>query len=409
MKRRVKTFLAVAFAAVAGAAAVGRFPEVPAQPVTVAAGGDELAAAYATPTDVAEGKRVAQFSCSRCHGITGISTTPELPHIASQRAAYLHLELRMYKQGGRGDNAMSTAVKFMSDDSLMKAAAYYASLDPPQPAAGSAKGAAAKPDPLQSGKAAVATCAGCHGENGVSKTAGTPSLAGLDPQYLVAATAAYKNAQRKSDLMGPMVAALSEADMSNIALFYALQKPAKAATPAPGDAAAGKAASAACAGCHGEQGVSTAPTTPSLAGQDAQYLAAAVHAYKQGDRKNEMMKGPAAPLDERAMKDLAAYYAAQTPHAPKVRKPLTAAELEERCDRCHGANGNSIDPRVPALASQRADYLEKALKAYRNATRKSTAMAAMSDMLSESDVDSVAAYYARQKARPVVYVRLPGK
>ncbi|MGZ5113037.1 MAG: c-type cytochrome [Usitatibacter sp.] len=406
----MRTLLIAAFGFVAGAAGVGYFPGVGAQPASFTpSGGDELRAVYATAPDVAEGKRVAESSCKGCHGITGISTTKEVPHIAGQRAGYLHAELRIYKQGARGESPMANAVKLLSDDALMKAAAYYATLDPAQPAAAAAKAASAKPDPVQAGKAASAGCAGCHGENGVSKTPGMPSLVGLDPKYIAAAIAAYKSGQRKNDLMKSLVAALSDADVNNIALFYALQKPAAAQSAAPGDAAAGKAASAACAGCHGEQGVSGTATTPSLAGQEAQYFAAALRSYKDGARSNDLMKAPAASLDDRAVKDLAAYYATQPPQAPKVRKPMTADELAERCDRCHGVNGNSIDPRSPALAAQRADYLEKALHAYRKGTRKSTAMAAMSEMLSETDVESIAAHYSRQKARAVVYVQVPGK
>jgi cytochrome c553 len=36
--------------------------------------------------------------------------TADVPHLAGQRAAYLHFELRAYKSGTRGDNAMSAAV-----------------------------------------------------------------------------------------------------------------------------------------------------------------------------------------------------------------------------------------------------------------------------------------------------------
>ena len=42
---------------------------------------------------------------------------------------------------------------------------------------------------------------------------------------------------------------------------------------------------------------------------------------------------------------------------PKVRLPVTTAELATRCDRCHGTDGNSTDPRAPALAAQRAAVL----------------------------------------------------
>ena len=367
-----------------------------------------MRAAYANATDVAEGRRVAQASCAGCHGVNGIGNAKGVPHLAGQRPAYLYLELRAYQGGARGDKAMGAAVRFLGDDALFKVAAYYASLDPAQPAGG-AKPAAAKPDPVQAGKAAAAACAGCHGEGGVSKMPGMPSLVALDPKYLVAAMKAYKSGQRKDDVMKSMLSSVADADLSNIALYYALQKPARAQTPAAGDPTAGKAAAAACAGCHGDQGVSGNPANPSLAGQDSQYLAAALKAYKDGTRGDETMKGLAGSLDESAMKNLAAYYAAQPPQAPKVSKPLTTAEWVQRCDRCHGVNGNSTDPRLPALAAQRVDYLEKVLHAYRTGERKSLQMAAMSDVLTQADVENLAAYYSRQKARAVVYVMLPPK
>ena len=43
---------------------------------------------------------------------------------------------------------MSNAVKFLSDDALVKVSAYYASLDPAQPATASAKAAPVRPDPV---------------------------------------------------------------------------------------------------------------------------------------------------------------------------------------------------------------------------------------------------------------------
>src|SRR3970040_2321212 len=67
-----------------------------------------------------------------------------------------------------------------------------------------------------------------------------------------------------------------------------------------------------------------------VAGQDAEYLAAATQAYKTGARKDESMKGPVAGLDEQVMKDIAAYYAAQQPQPLNVRRPLTLAEWTER-------------------------------------------------------------------------------
>jgi cytochrome c553 len=392
---------------IAGVVAAGAAPAA----TTDSAGSDDLRAALATPQDIAEGKRVAEASCASCHGLNGIAKAKDkdMPNIAGQRPAYLYLELRVYQVGGRGNTPMNNAVKFLSDDALVKVAAYYANLDPAQPAvSGNAKAAPAKSDPASTGKAAAAGCAGCHGETGISKIPGMPNLVGLDPKFLVTSIKAYTKGERKHDMMKTLVSALSNVELDNIALFYALQKPAKAQTPSPGNQAAGKSAAAACAGCHGEGGVSTG-SAPSLAGQDAQYFIAAMKSYKDGSRSDASMKAPAASVDDSVIKDMAAYYANQAPQAPKVRKPMTTEEMAQRCDRCHGVGGNSTDPRSPALAAQRPEYLERVMRAYQKGERKSKAMTAMLDGLSEADVVSLAGHYARQKARTVVYVPLPSK
>jgi cytochrome c553 len=376
-----------------------------------AGAGSELRSVYATVPDILEGKRVAEVSCARCHGANGISATAGIPHIAGQRPPYLYLQLQAYLRGTRPQSPMTGAVKFLSDDALVKVSAYYGSLDPARPAPAPKPSAKAVPqkDPLAAGKAAAESCGGCHGENGVTKTPGAPSLVGLDPKYLVAASNAYKSGQRKDETMKSMLATVKDADLANIALYYALQKPTRAGTPAAGDAKAGKAAAGACAGCHGDAGVGSDPANPSLAGQDAQYLATAMQGYKDGSRKDETMKGLVASLDDKTVKNLAAFYAAQQPQAPKVRKPLSMAELTERCDRCHGINGNSTDPLVPAIAAQRTDWLEQALKTYHTGARKSAAMAAMTSVLSDAEIKDLADYYSRQTARAVTFIPLPAK
>jgi cytochrome c553 len=410
MTRSARALCLVVFMLVGGATIVSCSPLAAAQSARFKpAPGEDLRAAYATAPEIAEGKRVADSSCARCHGANGISNTKGVPHLAGQRPAYLHLQLRVYQQSPRVVGAMNGIVKFLSDDALVRVAAYYASLDPPRPVAKSGKPAPARTDPVEAGKAAAAACAGCHGENGVSKIPGMPSLVALDPKYFVAAMNHYKSGQRKHDMMKSLAAPISDADLNNMALYYALQKPARAQTPAPGDQAAGKKAAASCAACHGDVGVSGNPLTPSLAGQDAQYFAATLRAYKDGSRKDESMKGPAAALDERAIRDLAAFYAAQQPQPLNVRRPPTLAEWAERCDRCHGVNGNSTDPLMPALAAQREDWLDQVLHAYRTGARKSSAMAAMSHQLSEADVKDLAAHYSRQTARAIAYVTLPPK
>ena len=76
------------FALAAFAASLGHLPNASAQPALVKPGsGDSLRAVYAGAADVAEGKRVADTSCARCHGTNGISTIKGIPHLAGQRPA----------------------------------------------------------------------------------------------------------------------------------------------------------------------------------------------------------------------------------------------------------------------------------------------------------------------------------
>ena len=371
---------------------------------------DDLRPAYATSTDIAEGKRVADGLCARCHGAAGISASTGVPHVAGQRPSYLYAKVKAYQSGARDDHAMEGAVKFLNDDALVKVAAYYASLEPPAPATADATSKVAAPlDPVAAGKAAAAACAGCHGEAGVTSMAGTPSLVGFDERYFVAAMSAYRSGKRQHDMMKSIAMSASETDVKHMALFYALQKPAAARTPSSGNAATRQ---------DGERGLRGLPWRTGRKHQSSQSeprrpgvpstLRRRCVPTRSGTRSDETMKLAASGLGDAAIADLAAYYAAQKPQQPKVTKPLTLTEWVQRCDRCHGVNGNSTDPRTPAIAAQRIEYLQKALKAYQDNQRRNSVMAAMSASLTDADVASLAAFYARQKARPFVFVMIPG-
>lgn len=73
------------------------------------------------------------------------------------------------------------------------------------------------------GKSKAATCAGCHGLNGISQVDIFPNLAGQKVGYLVAQLTAFKSGERKSAnsaLMIPMAAGLSEQDMKDLAAYF---------------------------------------------------------------------------------------------------------------------------------------------------------------------------------------------
>jgi cytochrome c553 len=67
-----------------------------------------------------------------------------------------------------------------------------------------------------------------------------------------------------------------------------------------------------CVGCHGIPGYRTAyPAVyhvPRIAGQQPGYIAAALKAYKAGQRSHPSMRGIAASLSDQDIADLAAYY-----------------------------------------------------------------------------------------------------
>lgn len=70
------------------------------------------------------------------------------------------------------------------------------------------------------------------------------------------------------------------------------------------------------------------------------------------------------------------------------------------CSTCHGAEGIAIMPTYPNLAGQNAEYLESALKAYRDKQRQG-GMAGIMQMqaanLSDDDIANLAAYYSSLK------------
>lgn len=143
-----------------------------------------------------------------------------------------------------------------------------------------------------------------------------------------------------------------------------------------GDALAGSKKNALCVGCHGIKGFHTAfPEThqvPKLSGQSAGYLAAALQAYRSGERKHPSMRAIASTLNEQDVADLAAYYESTGVGTtlPETAAAATgpAAELVAKaaCTSCHGPNfSKPIMPAYPRIAGQHADYLYVALKAYK--------------------------------------------
>ncbi len=187
-------------------------------------------------------------------------------------------------------------------------------------------GAACAQDLARAEKIAGQVCAACHAADGNSPAAANPKIAGQFVEYLSKQLVDFKpragkKPARASAVMNGMVAGISEADLKNLAAYYAGQKLKPAAAADKELASLGQkiwrggiAASGvpACAGCHGPTGAGIPAQYPRLSGQFAEYLAAQLKAFKEGARANDpngMMRGVAARMTEREIRAVADYAA----------------------------------------------------------------------------------------------------
>jgi cytochrome c553 len=132
-----------------------------------------------------------------------------------------------------------------------------------------------------------------------------------------------------------------------------------------------------CIGCHGIKGYQASfpevHKVPMISGQGAKYIAAALNAYKKGERKHPTMRGIAAPMTDQDIAEISAYYeqqgkggAAVPEQAAPAPADVAALLTKGACVSCHGANfSKPIDGSYPKLAGQHADFLYVALKAYK--------------------------------------------
>lgn len=177
----------------------------------------------------------------------------------------------------------------------------------------------------------------------------------------------------------------------------------------PGDAAAAKSKIAMCIGCHGIIGYQASfpevHKVPMISGQNAKYIAAALTAYRKGERKHPTMKGVSGPLSDQDIADISVFYEASgkdmPQHAGKSGSPspeVQALLTKGNCAACHGEGLNKpIDPSYPKLAGQHADYLYVSLKAYQLSDnpqigRANPIMGAQAKMFTLSELKMLANY-----------------
>jgi cytochrome c553 len=143
----------------------------------------------------------------------------------------------------------------------------------------------------------------------------------------------------------------------------------------------GATKAAVCGACHGPNGNSANPEWPNLAGQAATYTVTQLHLFKDQVRNNPVMQPILATVNEADFKDLAVYFAAQTPQGleadpsywqsgERLYKRGDKAREIPACIACHGPIGRgNLAAGYPALRAQHSVYTVKQLNDYANGTR----------------------------------------
>jgi cytochrome c553 len=164
------------------------------------------------------------------------------------------------------------------------------------------------------GATLATACTSCHGARGVSDAA-SPNLAGQYAASVYKQLRDFDSGARVSAVMSPRVSNLSEADMRDLAAYYAfLPRPTDQhrlpAAPAIVATGAPMRNIAPCAACHGPGGHTMA--APSLTGEPYIYLSTQLGAFASGARPHDIsqqMRNVARGMSGREIEAAARFYA----------------------------------------------------------------------------------------------------
>ena len=177
-----------------------------------------LAAAFLAQPAYAEGDAAAgkelTYTCLGCHGIEGYRNaypSYRVPKLGGQKAAYLEIALKGYRDGSRKHPTMVAQGTSLTDQQIADVSAYLASIGGDTVAAGGTQGASFDK---------AATCAACHGQNGISISAVWPTLAGQWEDYLLNALKQYRDGTRTDPVMTAQAALLAEEDLAKLAMYF---------------------------------------------------------------------------------------------------------------------------------------------------------------------------------------------
>lgn len=165
---------------------------------------------------------VLAYTCIGCHGVdTAVNAYPtyHVPKLGGQNGDYIEVALQGYRAGTRGHMTMQAQAASLTDQDIVDLAAYFSGLNN-QAATGISNAGATE---IQLGQEKSMTCQGCHGADGKAPSSQWPNLGGQHKSYLLEALRQYQRADRSDPIMGPLVGALDDETLDQLASFYAAQ------------------------------------------------------------------------------------------------------------------------------------------------------------------------------------------
>ncbi|NML43659.1 c-type cytochrome [Ramlibacter sp. G-1-2-2] len=178
------------------------------------------ASAPATPAKVSYAERFAGL-CAACHGANGRAADPLVPVLAGQPSLYAITQLFLFREGRRGNEAMTAVARTMTDDDMRGFSESIGTL-PPVPA----PPPATPPDPARMAKGQALAeqhkCVFCHGAD-LAGGQQVPRIGGQHEDYLKASLHGFKSGTRPgyTQAMGAAVSQVPLEDLDVLAYYLA--------------------------------------------------------------------------------------------------------------------------------------------------------------------------------------------
>ena len=169
----------------------------------------------------------AQQVCSNCHGVNGVSVSPNFPILAAQTEPYIVAQLTAFKSHGRHDpegfEYMWGISRSLSDDQIKGLATYYAAQAPAREAIeGDHRRFDAGKEIFEKGVPAqgVPACSSCHGSKGEGN-ATFPRIAGQHADYLIKQLGVFKRTEERPEgaVMKVVAHNLTTKDIGDVAAY----------------------------------------------------------------------------------------------------------------------------------------------------------------------------------------------